>query len=179
MSEYTVEGYRTPGHLAERLLTVFCWYTQRKKKESQGKKAPDNHLPENRSEDDVSSGEKNSSCFDTNNVAIAVAANDYFIPYCATFLEIDGRAYDSDKNYDILLLSQDVFRYQRKEKKMLSAWKNISLRVLDPSVLIDQYTFHIEGHFSKETYYRLVLPLELLPNYDKVLYLDSGYDRDG
>ena len=27
-----------------------------------------------------------------NNVAIAVAANDYFIPYCATFLEIDGRA---------------------------------------------------------------------------------------
>lgn len=31
MSEYTVEGYRTPGHLAERLLTVFCWYTEKKK----------------------------------------------------------------------------------------------------------------------------------------------------
>ncbi len=39
-------------------------------------------------------------------------------------------------------------------------------------MLIDQYTFYIRGHFSKETYYRLVLP-ELLPNYDKVLYLDS------
>lgn len=62
MSEYTVEGYRTPGHLAERLLTVFL-LVYGEKKESQGKKAPDNHLPENRSEDDVSSGEKNSSCF--------------------------------------------------------------------------------------------------------------------
>ena len=55
---------------------------------------------------------------------------------------------DSDKNYDILLLSQDVSDINVKNvKKMLSAWKNISLRVLDPSVLIDQYTFHIERTF--------------------------------
>lgn len=62
MSEYTVEGYRTPGHLAERLLTVFCWYTERKKN-LRVKKLQTIIFLKNRSEDDVSSGEKNSSCF--------------------------------------------------------------------------------------------------------------------
>ena len=172
MSEYTVEGYRTPGHLAERLLTVFCWYTERKKN-LRVKKLQTIIFLKTDQKMTLAQAKKISPAFDTNNVAIAVAANDYFIPYCATFLKSMAEHSDSDKNYDILLLSQDVSDINVKNvKKMLSAWKNISLRVLDPSVLIDQYTFHIEGHFSKETYYRLVLP-ELLPNYDKVLYLDS------
>ena len=172
MSEYTVEGYRTPGHLAERLLTVFCWYTERKKN-LRVKKLQTIIFLKTDQKMTLAQAKKTAPVFDTNNVAIAVAANDYFIPYCATFLKSMAEHSDSDKNYDILLLSQDVSDINVKNvKKMLSAWKNISLRVLDPSVLIDQYTFHIEGHFSKETYYRLVLP-ELLPNYDKVLYLDS------
>ena len=172
MSEYTVEGYRTPGHLAERLLTVFCWYTERKKN-LRVKKLQTIIFLKTDQKMTLAKTKKTAPAFDTNNVAIAVAANDYFIPYCATFLKSMAEHSDSDKNYDILLLSQDVSDINVKNvKKMLSAWKNISLRVLDPSVLIDQYTFHIEGHFSKETYYRLVLP-ELLPNYDKVLYLDS------
>ena len=172
MSEYTVEGYRTPGHLAERLLTVFCWYTERKKN-LRVKKLQTIIFLKTDQKMTLAQAKKTAPAFDANNVAIAVAANDYFIPYCATFLKSMAEHSNSDKNYDILLLSQDVSDINVKNvKKMLSAWKNISLRVLDPSVLIDQYTFHIEGHFSKETYYRLVLP-ELLPNYDKVLYLDS------
>lgn len=172
MGEYTVEGYRTPGHLAERLLTVFCWYAERKKN-LRVKRLQTIIFLKTDQKMTLAQAKKTTPAFDTNNVAIAVAANDYFIPYCATFLKSMAEHSDSDKNYDILLLSQDVSDINVKNvKKMLSAWKNISLRVLDPSVLIDQYTFHIEGHFSKETYYRLVLP-ELLPNYDKVLYLDS------
>lgn len=172
MSEYTVEGYRTPGHLAERLLTVFCWYTERKKN-LRVKKLQTIIFLKTDQKMTLAQAKKTAPAFDANNVAIAVAANDYFIPYCATFLKSMAEHSNSDKNYDILLLSQDVSDINVKNvKKMLSARKNISLRVLDPSVLIDQYTFHIEGHFSKETYYRLVLP-ELLPNYDKVLYLDS------
>lgn len=172
MSEYTVEGYRTPGHLAERLLTVFCWYME-KKKNLMVKRLQTVIFLKTDQKMTLAQAKKTAPAFDANNVAIAVAANDYFIPYCATFLKSMAEHSNSDKNYDILLLSQDVSDINVKNvKKMLSAWKNISLRVLDPSVLIDQYTFHIEGHFSKETYYRLVLP-ELLPNYDKVLYLDS------
>ena len=56
----------------------------------------------------LAQAKKTAPAFDTNNVAIAVAANDYFIPYCATFLKSMAEHSDSDKNYDILLLSQDV-----------------------------------------------------------------------
>lgn len=172
MSEYTVEGYRTPGHLAERLLTVFCWYTE-KKKNLKVKKLQTIVFLKTDQKMTLAQAKKTAPAFAENNVAIAVAANDYFIPYCATFLKSVAEHGNSKKNYDILLLSQDVSDANvKKMEKLLSAWENVSLRVIDPSVLIDQYTFHIRGHFSKETYYRLVLP-ELLPNYDKVLYLDS------
>ena len=172
MSEYTVEGYRTPGHLAERLLTVFCWYTE-KKKNLKVKKLQTIVFLKTDQKMTLAQAKKTAPAFAENNVAIAVAANDYFIPYCATFLKSVAEHGNSKKNYDILLLSQDVSDTNvKKMEKLLSAWENVSLRVIDPSVLIDQYTFHIRGHFSKETYYRLVLP-ELLPNYDKVLYLDS------
>lgn len=172
MSEYTVEGYRTPGHLAERLLTVFCWYTE-KKKNLKVKKLQTIVFLKTDQKMTLAQAKKTAPAFAENNVAIAVAANDYFIPYCATFLKSVAEHGNSKKNYDILLLSQDVSDINvKKMEKLLSAWENVSLRVIDPSVLIDQYTFHIRGHFSKETYYRLVLP-ELLPNYDKVLYLDS------
>ena len=172
MSEYTVEGYRTPGHLAERLLTVFCWYME-KKENLKVKRLQTIVFLKTDQKMTLAQAKCTAPAFSKNNVAIAVAANDYFIPYCATFLKSVAEHSDSQKNYDVILLSQDVSEVNvKKLKTLLSPWENISLRVIDPSVLIDQYTFHIRGHFSKETYYRLVLP-ELLPNYDKVLYLDS------
>ena len=172
MSEYTVEGYRTPGHLAERLLTVFCWYTE-KKKNLRVKRLQTVLFLKTDQKMTLAQAKRTAPAFLENNVAIAVAANDYFIPYCATFLKSVAEHSDKEKNYDLLLLSQDVSEVNIKTlQKMLSAWKNFSLRVIDPGVLIDRYTFYICDHFSKETYYRLVLP-ELLPNYNKVLYLDS------
>ncbi len=76
---------------------------------------------------------KNSASF--RDVAIAVAANDYFIPYCATFLKSVSEHGNSKKNYDILLLSQDVSDVNvKKMEKLLSAWENVSLRVISECV---------------------------------------------
>lgn len=71
----------------------------------------------------------------------------------------------------LLLLSQDVSDVNvKKMEKLLSAWENVSLRVIDPGVVLMDRYYNIFA--DAKTYYRLVLP-ELLPNYDKVLYLDS------
>ncbi|HBP24967.1 MAG TPA: hypothetical protein DD632_06175 [Oribacterium sp.] len=87
--------------------------------------------------------------FSEHNVAIALASNDYFIPYCATLLHSLAMHANPQKNYDILLLSQDVSEINVKRlQALLHPWTNISLRVIDPSVLIDQYTFFVRGHFS-------------------------------
>ena len=81
---------------------------------------------------------------------------------------------DSDKNYDILSLSRTFsdINVKNVKKNAFCVEKYFSAGARS-EVMIDQYTFHIEGHFKQRNlYYRLVLP-ELLPNYDKVLYLDS------
>lgn len=76
-------------------------------------------------------------------------------------------------NYDILVMTQDISDNNRKIlKNMCSTYSNFSVRFLDPTEFIEGYEFFVRGHFSMETYYRLVLP-ELLPKYEKILYLDS------
>lgn len=172
MSDYTVEGYRTPGHLAERLMTVFCHHIERTQN-LKIKRVQTVVFLNTDQKMTLEEAQKIKPAFEKDNIAIAVAANDYFIPYCATFLKSVAENANQKRNYDILLLSQDVSAINVKRMtKMFDEYTNISLRVIDPGALIDGYDFFTRGHFSKETYYRLVLP-ELLPNYDKMLYLDS------
>lgn len=80
---------------------------------------------------------------------------------------------EQKNNYDILVLTQDI---SEKSKKILSLIigdkSNFKIRYLNPTPYIQGCSFYIRGHFSIETYFRLVLP-ELLPDYKKILYLDS------
>ena len=114
-----------------------------------------------------------SPAFKKNNIAIALAANDYFVPYMVTLLQSILENSNLDNNYDILVLTQDISQINRT--RIIAPFKkqpNFSVRFIDPTPLIAGYNFYMRGHFSLETYYRLVLP-DLLPNYKKVLYLDS------
>lgn len=51
--------------------------------------------------------------------------------------------------------------------------KNVVVRCVDVGDLINQkqVDLHIRAHFSKETYFRMVIP-EIMPFYEKVIYLD-------
>ena len=171
MSEYSVEGLRTPGHLAERLLTLFCLHIKRTRKlkiktlqtvvfldtEPIPTIKPDEYLP----------------AFKEDNVAIALAANDFFVPYTGTLLQSLLENSSDKRFYDILILNQDIKEKNKvRLKEMFEGHPNFNLRFIDPTGLIYNYNFYTHGHFSMETYYRLVLP-ELLPAYQKILYLDS------
>lgn len=172
MSNYSVEGYRTPGHLAERLLTLYYLHLKRTGKVkirtlqtvvilNTEYKKPLRELQETR------------PAFEENNIAIALASNDYFVPYMSTMLQSIVSHADPKKNYDVLILTQNISDINQKRLEEHFAEKeNLSLRFLDPTAVIDGYDFFVRGHFSMETYYRLVLP-EMLPHYEKILYLDS------
>ena len=75
------------------------------------------------------------------------------------------------KFYDIIILSEDI-SIQNKDRinTIVKNRKNFRINFINPNRLLEHYTFYTRGHFSVETYYRLVLP-ELLPDYNKVLYL--------
>ena len=172
MHDYSVEGFRTPGHLAERLLNLFCIHlkNQKKYKITQLQTV---FFANTDYKQPLSEIQGTLPAFSANNVAIALASNDYFVPYMATMLYSITKHADFDRNYDVLILTQDISETNRKRlRKICESLSNFSVRFIDPSVLIEGYDFFVFGHFSMETYYRLVLP-ELLPHYDKILYLDS------
>lgn len=172
MSDYSVEGYRTPGHLAERLLTLF--YIHKKNTGKIKIKTLQTVVILNTEyKMPLAELQATKPAFEENNIAIALASNDYFVPYMATMLYSIVAHANPKKNYDVLILTQDISKVSKKRiKEQYENQQNVSIRFVDPSVLIEGYDFFTRGHFSMETYYRLVLP-EALPNYDKILYLDS------
>lgn len=165
-TNYDVDGYRVSGYLGERLFGIYYMYLKQ-----QGKykccelqrtlfKNVDKH-------------EQYEPAFQENNIAIAFAANDYFVPYMATMLQSIIENSSVEKNYDIFILTQDITNENRKcLLQMIKERTNFCIRFVNPAYLIEGYRFFVKGHFSLETYYRLVLP-ELLQKYDKILYLDS------
>ncbi|MDE7330695.1 MAG: DUF4422 domain-containing protein [Lachnospiraceae bacterium] len=164
-SEYTIDGKRISGYLAERMFGIYYTYQKKYKKvrccELQRTLFKNVDVPE-----------KIKPAFAEKNVPIIVAANDYYAPYISTLL-LSIREHSSQKNnYDILILSHDM-KKENKDNLLATLGKveNFSLRFSDPGSFLDGYDLYTRGHFSVETYYRLVLP-EMLSEYDKVLYID-------
>lgn len=80
---------------------------------------------------------------------------------------------NSFRNYRIYIISEDYDSKKEKQLKLIeNKNKNVCFKHIDPSDLFDGYDFFVLGHFSKETYYRLAIH-NLIPELDKVLYLDS------
>lgn len=164
-SEYTIDGKRISGYLAERLFGIFYTYLKKtnKYKSCELQRTLFKYV-------DVP--KKIKPAFTEKNVPIVIAANDYYAPYISTLLLSIKEHSTRENNYDIIILSHDM--KQENKRILLGMLKNVdnfSLRFNDPGSLLDGYDLYTRGHFSVETYYRLVLP-EMLSEYDKILYID-------
>lgn len=165
-TDYDVDAYRVSGYLAERLFGIY--YTHLKESGAYRCFELQRVLY-----GDVEKRECLQPAFQENNIAVALAANNYFVPYLATTLASVIMHASSKNNYDVLILTHDI---QPENKKMLAQMiegkDNFCIRYVDPAPLLSGYDLFTRGHFSIETYYRLVLP-KLLIHYSKILYLDS------
>lgn len=164
--DYDVDAYRVSGYLGERLFGIYYTYL----KHSGNYKCCELQRVLFRN---VEKKEELRPAFLENNVAVALAANDYFVPYMATTLQSVIENSSSKNHYDILILSQDISKaHKDRLVQMIEGKKNFRIRYLDPAYLLAGRQLFTRGHFSIETYYRLVLP-QLLGHYKKILYLDS------
>lgn len=119
--------------------------------------------------------EKLSPAFEKNNIAVAFAANDAFVPYMATAIYSILANGSEENNYDLVILHSDISdKNKKKLLEMTAPFQNASLRFADVTEYIEGYTFFVGGkeNFTRESYYRLLLP-ELMEEYEKVLYLDG------
>lgn len=167
MSDYSIEALRTPGHLAERLLSIFYFHVKRtrnlKIKTLQTvvffNTDPVVHLK---------------PAYAENNNAVVLSANEYYVPYLAAVLESIRANSNDDQNYDLIIMHRDIsMGSQDRLKKQLEDHQNITLRFLD----IRRYEkpfkkLFLRGHFALETYFRLLMP-QILADYDKAVYIDS------
>lgn len=105
-------------------------------------------------------------------VPVVFAANDQFVPYFSACLQSVLQHISSEHLYELILFHTDVQKEnQSRLLNMVAPYPNVSLRFMDAGHFICDYKLKANGHISSETYYRFLIQ-ELLPEYDKVLYLD-------
>lgn len=170
ITNYTQEGQRVVGHLAERLEGIYFEHLKRTRPELRIKELqkiifqkPDKRLKYL----------KPAFLNTEKTVPIVFAANATFAPVCA--VAISSVIANSNRNYqyDIIVLESDISKTDKKLiKNMASPYDNISVRFFNACGIVENYNLTANDHITVETYYRFLIQ-EILPDYDKVLYLDG------
>lgn len=110
---------------------------------------------------------------DENYVPVVLAANDGFVPYLSTMIESILEHANPSRGYDIVVLHRDISLENQQRMRMQTAgYPHCSIRFANVQSYFDSLKLFVNQHLSIETYYRLVVQ-DLMPGYDKVLYLDS------
>lgn len=166
-TDYSVEAIRTPGHLAERLLNIYIAYLK-DNNDYKIKELPTIVLLDTEPMPEIA------PAFKKNNIAIALSANNFYVPYVATVISSILQNSSDKNNYDILLMHKDITSHeQTKLKSIIKDNDNFSLRFINISRFDEKFKpLFLRGHFTIETWFRLLMP-EIMPKYDKILYLDS------
>ena len=116
--------------------------------------------------------------FKENSVAIVFTPNEAFIASTAVAIESIIETSSTKYNYDICILYTSVSTVSRKKTTSLAkSHHNISIRFFDISEYFKNHSFftgsvYTGTKYSNEAYYRLLIPT-LMPDYEKVIYLDG------
>lgn len=177
MSHYSREAVRTPGHLAERLLNVYYNHHMRVGTGWKVRQLQTVHFEHPERFDlptpSFSGGEGAV-------IPVVLAADNNYVPMLTTTIYSMLKNASESCRYDIFVLERNI-SWERKElmRSFLSRFPNAALSFVDVTRLIARYDLVTNNqHISIETYYRFLIQ-ELLPFYDKVLYLDSDLIVEG
>lgn len=171
MSHYSKEALRTPGHLSERLFNIFYQHHLRIGSGWKTHQLQCVHFEYPDRAEDFGPAQ---FVDERPVVPVVLAADNGYVPMLTTTLLSMVENASSDYNYDVVVFQKDIdWRRQDLVRKFFSEYSNVSVRFLNVRRVIDGYDLRTNNdHISIETYYRFLIQ-ELLPFYDKVLYLDS------
>lgn len=165
LTYYNSEENRVIGFIAERLFGIYYTYLRDVEKTNTCElqkaliKNTDPYVQINKIEEKY--------------IPIVLAANNKFVPYLATMMESLMENSDKERYYDLIILHRDISKdNQDKIFKQTSKYNNYSVRFANVKQYFDDKDLFVDQHLSLETYYRLAIQ-DLMPDYDKILYLDS------
>lgn len=104
---------------------------------------------------------------------VLAADNNYVSMLTTTILSMLENA-SSERFFDVVIFEKDISpRNQDLMHGFFSRFENARLRFVNVGELLGGRVLHTNNpHISAETYYRFLIQ-EVLPAYEKVLYLDS------
>lgn len=172
MYDYSREGYRTTGHLGERLAGIYYLYIKENKKQY---RLGELQIALLKHADAPSTVLIDSS---EHAVPIVLAANDQYVPILYTCIQSLVEHISAASNYHIYIFHTDIQPKNMQKFKNLEK-KNLDIMFIDVGSNISGYTLKAKEHITTETFYRFLI-LDILKEYSKVLYLDSDMiiDRD-
>ena len=108
-----------------------------------------------------------------NCVSICMVSSEEYSIFVAVTIESIIESASPERKYDLLVLSADMSEQnQMLLKSLTTKVDNVSLRFINISSIVEGKTFFTWAHFTKHTYFRLLIPY-ILEDYDKIIYLDS------
>lgn len=157
---------RMPGFLAERLFNIFLDHL----KETENIKI--RHTRQCFFENAEVQECNFKPAFDKNNIAVALSSDDNYVPYLGVAIRSIVENAKSEKNYDFLILSNEITeRNKEKLKSELKGLNNCSIRFFEASLFLKSQKLYERHNINRTTYLRLLIPY-ILKNFDKVVYLD-------
>ncbi|MBW3093265.1 DUF4422 domain-containing protein [Bifidobacterium sp. 82T10] len=180
MTNYSREAMRTPGHLSERLLNIYLMHHQRVGASWKMKQTQCVHFTHPDPEDTLRPLWPEDSGL-PQPVPVVFAADNNYVSQLATTIYSAMTNASKERFYDVVVLQKDIAwdRQERLCQFFSSRFSNMSLRFKNVEREVAGYELTTSNaHISVETYYRFLIQ-QLLPFYDKVLYLDSDIVING
>lgn len=164
MSNYSREGYRTPGHLGERLTSIYYLYLQKQKKYRLGELqvALIHHTdaePVIESKDDEKA------------VPVVLAANQKYVPILYTCTQSLLECATAENRYHLFIFHTDILPDSQKKFVEKLSKDNVEISFVNVGRRVAGYTLQAKEHITTETFYRFLI-LDVLQDYNKVVYLD-------
>ena len=177
MSRYSKEALRTPGHLAERLLNIYLMHHQRIGSGWKTKELQCVHFTNPEPQETLAPLDANIA---DPIVPVVFAADDNYVPQLTTTIYSAMVNASKDRHYDVVVLQRNIaWDKQERLRAFFQQFDNMTLRFINVDRLVSGVNLTTNNaHISVETYYRFLIQ-QVLPFYDKVLYLDSDIIING
>jgi len=104
-------------------------------------------------------------------IPVVFAANNAYVPYLGVAIHSLIKNTSKDYQYNIYVFHTEITELNQRRLKQLRT-QNVSIDCINIIDYVKDKNVKIEGHLTVEAIYRLMIPY-VLPQYDKVLYLDS------
>jgi lipopolysaccharide biosynthesis glycosyltransferase len=172
MSHYSREATRTPGHLSERLLNIYLLHAQRTGRNWKRKQVQCVHFTNPEPREGLSPLPTPDPWKPV--IPVVFAADNNYVPMLTTTIHSMLSNASSRYMYDVVVLHNGITKYnQGIMQEFLQSGGKASVRFVDVDPYVRTHKLSTNNaHIGVETYYRFLIQ-EVMPWYDKVLYLDS------